>query len=88
MRNLFSVEGKNVLVTGGSRGIGEMIARGYVGGTATTDAGGATGQTGSSPDRRPQGPVPAAATVEVTSESIMATQVYRMPANQQATSAA
>ncbi|HPU16399.1 MAG TPA: SDR family NAD(P)-dependent oxidoreductase, partial [Polymorphobacter sp.] len=30
MRNLFSVEGKNVLVTGGSRGIGEMIARGYV----------------------------------------------------------
>ena len=30
MRNLFSVEGKNVLITGGSRGIGEMIARGYV----------------------------------------------------------
>ncbi len=30
MRNLFSVEGKTILVTGGSRGIGEMIARGYV----------------------------------------------------------
>ena len=30
MRNLFSVEGKSVVVTGGSRGIGEMIARGYV----------------------------------------------------------
>ena len=30
MRNLFSVEGKAVLITGGSRGIGEMIARGYV----------------------------------------------------------
>jgi len=30
MRNLFSVDGKNVLITGGSRGIGEMIARGYV----------------------------------------------------------
>ena len=29
MRNLFSVEGKSVLVTGGSRGIGLMIARGF-----------------------------------------------------------
>jgi NAD(P)-dependent dehydrogenase (short-subunit alcohol dehydrogenase family) len=30
MKNLFSVEGKTALVTGGSRGIGYMIARGYV----------------------------------------------------------
>ena len=30
MRTLISVEGKSVVVTGGSRGIGEMIARGYV----------------------------------------------------------
>ena len=30
MKNLFSVEGKTVLVTGGSRGIGLMIARGFV----------------------------------------------------------
>jgi NAD(P)-dependent dehydrogenase (short-subunit alcohol dehydrogenase family) len=30
MKNLFQVEGKTALVTGGSRGIGYMIARGYV----------------------------------------------------------
>lgn len=30
MTNLFSVEGKTVLITGGSRGIGLMIARGFV----------------------------------------------------------
>ncbi|MFN2427403.1 MAG: SDR family oxidoreductase [Candidatus Binatia bacterium] len=30
MKNLFSVQGKTALVTGGSRGIGLMIARGYV----------------------------------------------------------
>ena len=30
MKNLFSVEGRVVVVTGGSRGIGEMIAAGYL----------------------------------------------------------
>lgn len=35
MKNLFSVAGKVALVTGGSRGIGLMIARGYVANGAT-----------------------------------------------------
>jgi NAD(P)-dependent dehydrogenase (short-subunit alcohol dehydrogenase family) len=35
LKNLFSVEGKTVLVTGGSRGIGLMIAQGYVENGAT-----------------------------------------------------
>ena len=49
MNDLFSVEGKTVVVTGGSRGIGLMIARGYVEAGATVihllsqGGGGATG---------------------------------------------
>ncbi len=30
MKNLFSLEGRTALITGGSRGIGKMIARGYL----------------------------------------------------------
>ena len=35
MSDLFSIAGKTALVTGGSRGIGAMIARGYVEAGAT-----------------------------------------------------
>ena len=35
MSSLFDVSGKVVLVTGGSRGIGEMITRGFVDAGAT-----------------------------------------------------